>query len=89
MGPQPLSGGSAAQSSTFHAIDAFLGIKHSHDIESFLAHHREYMPPKHREFIAWVRENVVRLPDLRHVPGYHEALLAVKKFREVHISVVR
>ncbi|KAL3985199.1 Indoleamine 23-dioxygenase family protein [Acanthocheilonema viteae] len=88
LGPQPLSGGSAAQSSTFHAIDAFLGIKHAHDVETFLAHHREYMPPKHRQFIAWVRENVAKIPNLRNVSGYGEALLAVKKFREVHISVV-
>uniref|UniRef100_A0A158Q7M5 Indoleamine 2,3-dioxygenase 2 n=1 Tax=Elaeophora elaphi TaxID=1147741 RepID=A0A158Q7M5_9BILA len=88
LGPQSLSGGSAAQSSTFHAIDEFLGIKHARGIEAFLAHHREYMPPKHREFIAWVRETVVKIPNLRNASGYHEALLAVKKFREVHISVV-
>lgn len=89
LGPQPLNGGSAAQSTTFHVIDGFLGIKHAHDVEAFLAHHREYMPPKHREFIAWVRENVAKIPNLRNAPGYHEAILAVKKFREVHINVVR
>lgn len=88
MGPQPLSGGSAAQSSTFHVIDEFLGIKHANDIETFLAHHREYMLPKHREFIAWVRENAAKIPNLRNVSGYDKAVLAVKKFREIHISVV-
>ncbi|VDK71559.1 unnamed protein product [Litomosoides sigmodontis] len=88
LGPQPLHGGSAAQSTTFHAIDAFLGIKHAAGVEAFLAHHREYMPPKHREFIAWVRENVGKIPPARNVPGYHEAILAVKKFREAHIDVV-
>uniref|UniRef100_A0A915PKW8 Indoleamine 2,3-dioxygenase n=1 Tax=Setaria digitata TaxID=48799 RepID=A0A915PKW8_9BILA len=88
LGPQPLSGGSAAQSSTFHVIDEFLGIRHADDVQAFLAHHREYMPPKHRDFILWVRENVTKIPNLQHVAGYRDALLAVKKFREVHISVV-
>uniref|UniRef100_A0A8R1XZA7 Indoleamine 2,3-dioxygenase n=1 Tax=Onchocerca volvulus TaxID=6282 RepID=A0A8R1XZA7_ONCVO len=88
LGPQPLSGGSAAQSSTFHVIDEFLGIKHAPDIEAFLSHQREYMPPKHRDFIFWVRENVAKIPNPRNVAGYREALLAVKKFREIHISVV-
>uniref|UniRef100_A0AAF5PUX5 Indoleamine 2,3-dioxygenase n=3 Tax=Wuchereria bancrofti TaxID=6293 RepID=A0AAF5PUX5_WUCBA len=88
LGPQPLHGGSAAQSSTFHVIDAFLGIKHADDVEAFLAQHREYMPPKHRQFIGWVRENAAKISNLRNAFGYQQALCAVKKFREVHISVV-
>ncbi|MCP9262496.1 Indoleamine 2,3-dioxygenase 1 [Dirofilaria immitis] len=88
LGPQLLSGGSAAQSSTFHVLDEFLKIKHADDIEVFLSHQREYMPPRHRDFIIWVRENVAKIPNVQNVSGYREALLAVKKFRKAHINVV-
>lgn len=53
-GPQLLNGCSAAQNSTFHAIDEFLGIKHAPSVEVFLAHQREYTSPKHRELILWL-----------------------------------
>ncbi|VDN05789.1 unnamed protein product [Thelazia callipaeda] len=87
LGPQLLNGGSAAQSSTFHVIDGFLGIKHSYHVEEFLALQREYMPPKHRDFILWVRQSAAKILNLKYATGYYRAVQAVRKFRESHIKM--
>lgn len=51
--PLKMHGGSAAQSSLLQAYDAALGIEHLHpETQPFLSLMREYMPPKHRQFIA-------------------------------------
>lgn len=88
LGPQPLNGGSAAQSSAFHVIDEFLGIQHAGTERAFLECQRSYMPPKHREFILWVRENAKKISNLRDSAEYQETVLAVRKFREAHINLV-
>lgn len=54
VSPEPLKmhGGSAAQSSLIQAYDAALGIEHMYpNTRPFLMLMRQYMPPKHRQFI--------------------------------------
>ncbi|VDN20319.1 unnamed protein product [Gongylonema pulchrum] len=88
LGPQRFSGASAAQSSVFHVIDEFLGIEHFGVERAFLDNQRGCMPPKHREFIVWVRQNASKIPDIKESADYQETLQAVQKFREAHIKEV-
>ncbi|MDZ4785753.1 MAG: hypothetical protein SGJ02_06730, partial [bacterium] len=53
--PQKFRGETGAQSSIIPALDALLGIHHDNDpLRHYLNEMRDYMPPKHNEFIKSV-----------------------------------
>jgi indoleamine 2,3-dioxygenase len=57
--PQLLRGETGAQSSIVPALDAGLGIRHADDpLTQYLLEMREYMPPRHRAFVAALEQRV-------------------------------
>ncbi|XP_062068956.1 indoleamine 2,3-dioxygenase 2 isoform X3 [Lepus europaeus] len=92
--PLQYSGGSAAQSTVLHAMDEFLGIRHSQESADFLCRMRDYMPPSHRAFL----EDIHSAPSLRdhvlssgHGPlrtAYNQCLETLAELRSYHITIV-
>ncbi|XP_068931950.1 indoleamine 2,3-dioxygenase 2 [Petaurus breviceps papuanus] len=92
--PLKYSGGSAAQSTVFHAFDELLGVCHSKESTAFLHRMREYMPPSHRAFIEEVRS----APSLREYilssescllrETYNQCVTALAELRSHHINIV-
>jgi indoleamine 2,3-dioxygenase len=91
--PQIWAGGSAAQSSLLQSIDAGLGIQHEHaHTRDFLDAMRQYMPPKHRAFVAALRKaSSVRTRALDGAPvvrdAYNACIEAADEFRRKHIGL--
>nr|XP_032806366.1 indoleamine 2,3-dioxygenase 2-like isoform X2 [Petromyzon marinus] len=95
--PYMYSGGSAAQSSLLHCFDAALGIEHDPKHGSFLARMREYMLPRHSEFICWladgpsIRSHFVSRstpPESSARAAYNACVSALTRLRSDHIAVV-
>ncbi|KAM9067754.1 indoleamine 2,3-dioxygenase 2 isoform X1 [Sarcophilus harrisii] len=92
--PLKYSGGSAAQSTVFHAFDELLGVCHSKESTAFLHRMREYMPPSHRAFI----EEIHSAPSLREYilssgscllrEAYNQCVMALAELRSCHINIV-
>ncbi len=91
--PQVWAGGSAAQSSLLQSIDAGLGIRHDHaHTRDFLEAMLQYMPPKHRAFVAELRR---RSTIRERVEGggsalrdaYNACITAADEFRRKHIGL--
>ncbi|XP_044135134.1 indoleamine 2,3-dioxygenase 2 isoform X2 [Bufo gargarizans] len=92
--PLHFSGGSAAQSSVYHALDELLGIQHQPDSADFLLRMRSYMPPAHNQFINWVREApnlleyVSRSEDPTLLSTFNQCISALTELRSLHIRIV-
>lgn len=57
--PQVLRGETGAQSSIVPALDAGLGIRHADDpLTQYLDEMRDYMPPRHRDFLTALEQRV-------------------------------
>lgn len=99
LGPQRISGSSAAQSPTLACLDTFLGITHTGcrvsqlmrfpDAEArFFECQRLFMLTCHRELLGWVALNT---PAIRNCESLHlmEAKAAIKRFRSAHLQTVQ
>lgn len=94
--PFKMHGGSAAQSSLLQAYDAALGIEHLHpETQPFLSLMREYMPPKHRQFVEDLakgktifdfvqahKENSTELADV-----FNQCIDQLDEFRRAHMEI--
>ena len=94
--PEPLqfNGASAAQSSSVHVFDVFLGGKHTGSDAEFLQDMRLYMPAKHRDFLEAlsrqpsVREYIKQSKDGNLIAAYNGAVEALGQFRSQHVILV-
>ncbi|XP_075063317.1 indoleamine 2,3-dioxygenase 2 [Mixophyes fleayi] len=92
--PLCFSGGSAAQSSVYHALDELLGIQHLPESADFLRQNRQYMLPAHRGFIKWVQEvpglpaYVLRSEDPTLLTAFNQCISALTQHRSLHIRIV-
>lgn len=94
--PKPVQyyGGSAAQSTSVHAFDMFLGGKHTGSDAEFLQAMRYYMPTKHRAFLealthqASMREYIRQSKDRNLIAGYNGAVEALAHLRSKHVILV-
>ena len=91
--PQVWSGGSAAQSALLQSIDAALGIEHEKPVtREYLSAMLQYMPPKHRAFVAELRQrSTIRdraqsgSASLRDI--YNACIAATDDIRKKHIGI--
>lgn len=94
--PLKLHGGSAAQSSLIQAYDAALGIEHLHpETQPFLTLMRDYMPPKHRQFVEdlagglsiyeFVQANKSVSPKLAE--AFNHCIDELDEFRRAHMEI--
>ena len=89
--PQFFRGETGAQSSIIPSLDAALGVKHSNDsLRHYLNEMRDYMPPKHNEFIKNL-ESKSNTRDLikdsnKLQKTYDDCLEEVRKFRSMHLE---
>ncbi|XP_077325832.1 indoleamine 2,3-dioxygenase 2 isoform X1 [Lithobates pipiens] len=92
--PLHFSGGSAAQSTIYHAFDELLGIQHRPDSSDFLLKMRHYMPPAHVGFIKWVQEApklpayVLKCEDTALLSIFNQCISALSELRSFHIRIV-
>ena len=99
--PQQFRGETGAQSAIVPALDAGLGIRHADDpLTQYLQEMREYMPPRHRAFVAalesridarqrplllgYVEDRKATLPELWS--AYCICIDLLAQFREIHVG---
>ncbi|KAG8969475.1 hypothetical protein FRC03_002751 [Tulasnella sp. 419] len=92
MSSLPLSGPSAGQTTTLHALDALLGVEHGEDSKEFMEKMLEYMPKEQRMMLMHLRAQAPRLrkimeesPEVR--AAYREVLKVMTDFRTEHVKV--
>ena len=94
--PLKLHGGSAAQSSLIQAYDAALGIEHLHpETKPFLTLMRNYMPPKHRQFIEKLAEDLSiydfvqthKISSPKLVDHFNQCIDELDAFRRAHMEI--
>jgi indoleamine 2,3-dioxygenase len=91
--PQQFRGETGAQSSIIPCMDTGLGIRHAESpLKTYLDEMRDYMPPRHREFLQAVgrgpsiREFIVRLAGSREIrKTYNQCLTELERFRALHL----
>ena len=89
--PQFFRGETGAQSSIIPSLDGALQISHTKDhLRHYLNEMRDYMPPKHREFISTL-ENNSKLKKLLNdsnklVNKYNDCLEEIRAFRAMHLE---
>ena len=89
--PQFFRGETGAQSSIIPSLDGALQISHTKDnLRHYLNEMRDYMPPKHREFINSL-ENKSMLKQLisdsnKLIKKYNDCLEEIKVFRAMHLE---
>jgi indoleamine 2,3-dioxygenase len=92
--PQQFRGETGAQSAIIPALDAVLGIDHEQDpLRHFLQEMRDYMPARHRAFVAAIErigsvrccvlDNHRRHPPLRTL--YNRCIEQIHRFRATHL----
>lgn len=92
--PFQYCGASAAQSSTLPVFDIFLGVKHSGGNLDFLTQQRLHMPPRHREFLAFlqhqpsVREYIQSCNEPKLNECYDNMAECLREFRRNHYKLV-
>ncbi|XP_068128443.1 indoleamine 2,3-dioxygenase 2 isoform X2 [Hyperolius riggenbachi] len=92
--PHYYSGGTAAQSTIYHAFDELLGIRHKGDSADFLLKMRHYMLPSHMSFIRWVQEApklpeyVLKSQDSALLSMFNQCIATLTELRSFHIQVV-
>ena len=99
--PSQLRGETGAQSSIVPALDAGLGIRHADDpLTQYLVEMRDYMPPRHRAFLAaleqrsdgqgrpvlygYVHDRKQRMPELWK--AFCSCVERLAEFRELHVG---
>ena len=93
--PQMWIAASAAQCSLFHAFDITFGIDHQDQGGQFLRQMREYMPLKHRQFLAELeagpslREYILhKKPDYSRIKElYNQSVELLDAFRKKHLEI--
>ena len=89
--PQFFRGETGAQSSIIPSLDGVLQISHTKDnLRHYLNEMRDYMPPKHREFINSL-ENKSMLKQLisdsnKLIKKYNDCLEEIRVFRAMHLE---
>lgn len=92
--PLKYCGASAAQSSTLPVFDIFLGVEHSGDNLDFLVQQRLHMPPRHREFLAFLqqqpsaREYIQSCNEPVLKDCYNDMAELLREFRRNHYKLV-
>lgn len=87
-------GGSGAQDTAIPAFGVFLGVKHNGKEKEMLEDFKQYMPPKHREFLKVlsnqpsVREYVQTSGNSELLKCYNEVVDALVSFRSEHRILV-
>ena len=99
--PQLFRGETGAQSSIIPAFDAVLGVTHSEDpLTHYLHEMREYMPPKHRDFLetlgrqtdelnrpvvaGYIADQKGKIPELW--TAYRHCVELLARFRGTHLN---
>lgn len=89
--PQKFRGETGAQSSIVPALDGLFGVEHEQDLlRDYLMEMRDYMPPKHRDFISCIengpslRNFVIEENEARLIELYDECLQQMEAFRTKH-----
>lgn len=89
--PQFFRGETGAQSSIIPSLDGALQISHTKDhLRHYLNEMRDYMPPKHREFINTIEKNSMLKKLLndssRLINKYNDCLEEIRAFRAQHLE---
>ena len=91
--PQEFRGQTGSQSSIVPTMDALLQISHENDpLREYLDELHQYRPPKHRQFIEYVRDNstlrdfVAAQKDDVLTGLYNDCVTAVQAFRTRHLE---
>ena len=87
-----LSGPSAGQTSTFHVLDALLGVEHNERSRPFMERMLQYMPAEQRALLRHLRHSSSRIRSLIQESenvrsAYNGVLESMTKFRTDHLQV--